>query len=78
MTSDPTIGRLPSKVRRNRRMAEILHDYYVLGESAQEIAERRKVSTSTIRTALRQGLHLLGVRGRSKELVGGQLRSLNQ
>ena len=59
MTPDPTTSRLPSKLRRNRRMAEILHEHYILGVSAEEIAERRHVTASTIRTALRQGLHLL-------------------
>jgi len=59
MTPDPTMSRLPSKLRRNRRMAEILHEHYILGASAEEIAERRHVTASTIRTALRQGLHLL-------------------
>ena len=59
MTPDPTMSRLPSRLRRNRRMAEILHEHYILGVSAEEIAERRHVTASTIRTALRQGLHLL-------------------
>jgi hypothetical protein len=82
MTPDPTVTRLPSKVRRNRRMAEILHEHYILGVSAERIAEERHVSASTIRTALRQGLHLLrlgsGVRGQSRELVGGQLRAMGE
>jgi hypothetical protein len=59
MTPDPGIARSPSKLRRNRRMAEILHEHYILGATAEQIAERRRVTASTVRTALRQGLHVL-------------------
>ncbi len=59
MTPEPPQRPLPSKARRNRRMAEILHEHFVLGASAEQIAQRRHVTPSTVRTALRQGMHLL-------------------
>jgi DNA-binding CsgD family transcriptional regulator len=59
MTPEPAARPLPSKARRNHRMAEILHEHYVLGASPEQIAERRHVTPSTVRTALRQGMHVL-------------------
>jgi len=59
MTPEPALRPLPSKARRNRRMAEILHEHYVLGATAEQIAARRHITPSTVRTALRQGMHVL-------------------
>lgn len=59
LTPTPATRRLPSKVRRNWRMAEILHQHFVIGASVNEIAERRHVTPATVRTAIKQGLYLV-------------------
>ena len=59
MTREPLGDLRPARVRRNRRMAEILHEHYVLGATPEQIAERRNITPSTVRTALRQGIYAL-------------------